>query len=299
MSALDLFSTSQNEGNPGENLQLEIDSILEQSRLTQADKCDNGAPCLAIRKDGHWQIMQGCCNDWTCRRCGQMRAREEYGRIVNGARELHGAGHPLYFLTLTCKGRDMPLARAEAEYMTWTNRFLSTIRAEAKKRGVYWSYVQVTERQERQHPHSHIITTYRPPDGKPYRKGQYIPGGGRAKHAMLYSRYVWTKAEDAGLGSQTDMSVINNPIAVAVYVSKYLFKSAMTTHFPRNWRRIRYAQSFPHLPVQEIEGFPLRNHQDWLRLRMMFEPMVTFDPIVYQVAINHLATDIVLRGKNS
>jgi len=299
MPALDPFSTSQTRGEVSDRLNDEIESALEQSRGAQAEKCENGAPCLAIKKEGHWQVLQGCCNDWTCARCGHMRAREEYGRIVHGARELHAEGHPLYFLTLTCKGKEMSVREAEAGYMEWTNRFLTAIRTEAARRGVYWSYVQVTERQKRQHPHSHLITTYTPPDGKAYRKGQFIPGRRHAPHDMLYSKYVWERAEEAGLGKETDMSVILNPIAVAVYVSKYLFKSAMNTVFPANWRRVRYARSFPKLPIQEIEGFPLVNHSDWIKLRRMGEPMITFDPVVRDTAYAHLVTDVLYKQRGS
>lgn len=297
MSALDPFSISQTRGKVSDRLEADLESALEQSRGVQAAKCENGAPCLAIKKDGHWQVVQGCCNDWTCARCGHMRAREEYGRIVQGTRELHEAGHPLYFLTLTCKGKEMTAREAEAGYMEWTNRFLTAIRTEAKRRGVHWAYVQVTERQKREHPHSHIITTYRPPDSRAYKAGQFIPGGRRAKHDMIYSPYVWLRATEAGLGSQTDMSLIENPIAVAVYVSKYLFKSAMNTVFPSHWRRLRYSHGFPKLPVLEIEGFPLVKHSDWLRLKMMFEPVVTLDPVARDIAHAHLLTDIAYKGR--
>ncbi len=298
MSAFNLFSTSQAREELGGSLTLDIESALEQSKGAQAAKCDNGAPCLAIHKERKWMVMQGCCNDWTCSRCGHMRAREEYGRIVNGANELHKAGRPLYFLTLTCRGKEMPLETAEAQYLTWTNRFLTAIRGEAHKRGIFWSYVQVTERQQRKHPHSHIITTYTPPDGRRYRKGQFFPGGQRATHDMLYSAYVWKRAEDAGLGTQTDLSVITNPIAVAVYVSKYLFKDAMNTRFPPGWRRIRYSQTFPKLPVQEIEGFPLVTHSDWIKLKNMSEPITTRDPVVAEIALLHLVTNMAYTGDN-
>lgn len=61
--------------------------------------------------------------------------------------------------------------------------------------------------------------------------------------------------------------MIENAIAVAVYVSKYLFKDSMTTRFAKNWRRLRYARNFPKLPeTKNSEAFPLVTMQDWHRM---------------------------------
>ena len=68
---------------------------------TKWEKCAKNVPCICIPPNGKpGKIMQACCNDWTCPRCGKMRARYEYGRMVIGARAL-AAIHDLFFLTLT------------------------------------------------------------------------------------------------------------------------------------------------------------------------------------------------------
>jgi len=144
-STLDLFSTSQ----------------------TVTEKCTHNAPylCIPPHADKPGQLMQLCCNDWTCPRCGKMRAKHEYGRIVQGARHIVLTGEQLYFLTLTCPG-DMPLEQAEKEYLKNTNRLLTALRKQFKKadKTASWYYASVTERQKRGHPHSHYLTTACPTD---------------------------------------------------------------------------------------------------------------------------------------
>src|SRR4030042_2464971 len=100
---LDLFSTSQKE-----------------SKI-----CINHAPYICIPetdKPGH--LSQGCCNDWTCPRCGELRAKHEYGRMVEGARTLVAEGKTLWFITITCRG-DISLDMATGSYLADTNSLLS------------------------------------------------------------------------------------------------------------------------------------------------------------------------------
>jgi len=279
----------------------QIEMLLEQSELQQADDCVNKAPCIAILKDaGWWEVVQGCCNDWTCPRCGHIRARHEYGRIVNGAKVL-AERESLFFLTLTCRGGSMSVEDAQEDYLLWTNRLLTTLRANAKKKEIAWVYVQVTERQKRLHPHSHIITTYAPQDAYMIEKGAIIPTDELiplkddpqpkpmfAKHQMLYSPYLWQKAINAGLGWQTDLSIVHSAHGVASYVSKYLFKDSMNTRFPSGWRRIRYSRNFPKMPTKEVEAIPLVHHQDWIKLKLDPRPAMTRDRIVAKIADMHI-----------
>lgn len=269
---LDRLSTSQtNLSGVGEGLRNEIEFQVEQSKAIQAKRCERGAPYIFfVDKAGGGHVVQGCCNDWTCPRCGQIRARTEYGRIVNGAKVLADQGHNLYFWTLTCRGADMPLETAERDYLKWTNRLFTAARAKATRSGSYWAYVQVTERQKRQHPHSHVISSYAPSDAIPYLKGEMLPNGRKAKHNCLWSAWFRAANTSAGLGVECDLSTIENAVAVAVYVSKYLFKDAMTTKFEKNWRRIRYSRNWPKLPDPETgDAFPLVRFADWLRMEAL------------------------------
>jgi len=266
---LDRLSTSQtNIDGIGEGLRNEIEFQIEQSYEVQARRCERGAPYIfyvASNQSAH--IVQGCCNDWTCPRCGQIRARKEYGRIVEGARKLSDEGKSLYFWTLTCRGADMPLETAERDYLIWTNRLLTSVRVKATRSASFWAYVQVTERQKRQHPHSHIISTYAPDDAIPYRKGEFMPNGRKAKHDCLWSEWFRSANIKAGLGAECDLSAIENAVAVAVYVSKYLFKDSMATKFQKGWRRIRYSRNWPKLPdPKNTDAFPLVTLRDWQRM---------------------------------
>jgi len=118
--------------------------------------CIYSAPFIAVIEGKKGRIIQANCNHWDCPRCGILRAKHEYGRIVNGAKLL-GETHALYFYTFTCRGKTLPIHKAQKDYLLWTNRLLSNMRAMCRKEGGTWAYVQVTERQKRGHPHSHLI----------------------------------------------------------------------------------------------------------------------------------------------
>lgn len=254
------------------DMQDEIAFQLEQVKsLAITEKCQNVAPYIFYQEaTGMAHVVQGCCNDWTCPRCGGLRAKHEYARIVNGAKVMQQEARSLYFWTLTCRGKDMPLETAEKEYMKWTNRLLTSARTKATRAGEFWCYAQVTERQRRQHPHSHLISTYCPPDAVSVCRGERLPNGRTAKHDTLWSEWFIAANARAGLGIECDLSLIRTPEAVAVYVAKYLFKTAMTTKWPKGWKRIRYSHSWPKLPVQEnITAFPLIKLNDWRRMEAL------------------------------
>lgn len=303
LSALDLLSTSQKNGADdapllsgiSPELRFEIEFQLEQSKAIQAPKCDKRAPFIFfVDNTGQGRLVQGCCNDWTCKRCGHIRAREEYGRIVEGARKLSEEGHKLYFWTLTCRGKDCSVEEAESNYLLWTNRLLSSCRYQAKKRNDTLAYVQVTERQQRQHPHSHLICTFIPSDVQFFAEGELLPNKRSAKHDCLWSEWFRDANVKAGLGIECDLSEIREPIAVAVYVSKYLFKDAMNTRWPAGWKRIRYSQNYPKLPTRTPEiAFPLIRLADWRRLAALDMTVRADDQYCYEAAIARLVLNVV------
>lgn len=295
-ASLDQFSTSQTTPlETSEALRFEAEFQIEQSYAVQGETCENHAPYIYfVDSAGSARLVQGCCNSWTCRRCGQIRARKEYGRIVDGARQLHASGHLLYFWTLTCQGKEMPLETAETEYLIWTNRLFTAARTKAARAGAFWCYVQVTERQARGHPHSHVISTYSPPDAVEYGVGSRLPNGRIATHDTLWSEWFRSANVRAGLGVECDLSYIQNPVAVAVYVSKYLFKDSMGTKFEKGWRRIRYAQSFPKLPeVQNEQAFPVVTFADWQRVEKIGKPTRTDSEYTYYAALARLITCVL------
>lgn len=296
INPLDLLSTSQK---IGEKIRADVEFEFEQSRAVQADVCHGGAPFICYRDImGKWHLVQGCCNDWLCPRCGQIRARHEFGRIVNGAKGLTENGHKLNFVTLTCRGREMPLEEAQENYLKWTNRLLSAMRAQAKKGDDFWCYVQVTERQKRQHPHSHLITTFLPDDAVltyETRKGK----DGQEYQAEIYvSKWFIDRNKSAGLGSQCRIEPVHNPIGLAAYVAKYLFKDCMTTEWPSGWKRVRYSQSWPELPSPEsLEAFPVVKPADWQRVAAIDAFVYADSQYTYERALARLVVNILYKSK--
>jgi len=281
-SSLDLYSTSQ------EN---ECFSNL---------RCAYFAPYFAYQKDGKiYGLTQGSCNHWDCPRCGIYRAKMEYGRIVNGILLLSAATR-ICFITITCKGKSLSVAQAETQYLQWTNSFITACRTKAKRDNKDWHYVQVTEKQRRGHPHSHILTTFDPQDTFIGRKFGWATVDGEQQQVADYAfRSDWLQAQviRSGLGEQYDISFVNSAAAASRYVAKYMFKDSMFgTHWPRGWKRVRYSQSFPKLPEKETNAFVLLSRSDWLKLASLAAIVITDSPQTKAEALYQLAGNDILVG---
>jgi len=256
--------------------------------------CAYNAPRFAYRVGGaRWMIGQGCCNHWDCPRCGLIRARQEYGRIVVGLRVISKLA-PIYFITLTCRGREMSKAEADENYMKWTNRFLTAARAKSKRAGQYWAYVQVTERQRRGHAHSHILTLFNPGDIVAGEKKRWrIDNAGiRRWEVVRAETSAWVQREvvRSGLGSQYDISTVDTVEGASRYVAKYLFKPSIFENiWPKSWKRVRYSQSFPKLPEFDKDVIVLVAITDWQELARRAVVVTTttlddFDYVSYALA---------------
>lgn len=261
-------------------------------------RCVNNAPLFAVNTGNVFSVLQGCCNSWTCPRCGEMRARHEYGRIVHGCGEL-SVNHELYFITITTRGSGLSVRDAHNNYLLWTNRLLSTLRANSKKRGLHWCYAQVTEHQKRGHPHSHFISTYHPDDLTNGKKRTWHTDS-QGKRVVEYvdrlnSDYLRDKCVSAGLGKVYDISNVRSVEGTSRYIAKYLFKDGMfTDDFPKNWRRVRYSHSFPKLPERETNAFILLEKKDWERLAKEASFIKTREEIVYTMVCNRLNGDGII-----
>jgi len=233
--------------------------------------CDYNAPKYAYRVGGkRWMIAQGCCNHWDCKRCGLIRARQEYGRIVAGCREIAHIA-PIIFITLTCRGKEMSKAEADENYMKWTNRLLTAARVKAKRAGQFWTYVQVTERQKRGHAHSHILTLFNPGDIVAGEKKTWrLDNQGVRRWEMVKaetSEWLGNQVVRSGLGEQYDISTVDTAEGASRYVAKYLFKPSIFENiWPKHWKRVRYAHSFPKLPAFEKDVIVLLALADWEQL---------------------------------
>jgi len=295
MPLLDLFSTSQTtRKHPHSNDRKNDKQVY--------DACMNNAPYFAYQIEGKkWGVVQGCCNNWNCPRCGQQRAKEEYGRIVVGAREI-AKTETLYLFTTTCRGRELGLEDAENCYLEWSNRLLTRLRTQAIRSGRKWYYACVTERQKRQHPHSHYITNYCPTDAIFIEKGEgkysYILGQWMAaRHATLESYSLELACTECGLGCQYDLSKLQSVEAGSRYAAKYLFKAGIfETIWPKGWKRVRYSQTWPKFDRQPTGAFVLLASIDWLRLSRAALIITTQNDGVKKVCEAHLSrADVIIQ----
>lgn len=294
LTYLDLFSTSQTKRDNHRPVDRPPDRRI-------FDACVNNAPYFGYQIDGKkWGIVQGCCNDWNCPRCGQQRAREEYGRIVVGSREI-AKFYPLYLFTITCRGKELNYEQAEAGFLEWTNRLLTRLRTATKRVGGAWFYASVTERQDRLHPHSHFITTYCPLDTIDIPKGRqkYFFTEAKsypAKHNTLQSETLERACVECGLGRQYDLSRIESVEGASRYAAKYLFKAAIfETRWPKGWRRVRYSQNWPKLPEVKSDALLLLRNEDWEHLARLALIVQTKDDGAHAVALSKLRhADVII-----
>lgn len=275
LTTLDLFSISQT-------------TCAEPTAVANVC-CTYSAPYFAYCEEGnHYAVSQGNCHHWDCPRCGIGRAKQEYWRIVQGALALGKQGFPLWWITITTRGAGLKVEEAEKKYLQWTNRLLSNLRAYSARHNRAWVYVQVTERQKRRHPHSHILTTFYPDDAViGVRENWYTDRFGvrrREYEDSWRSDYLLSAVCGSGLGEQYDIKPVEEPIAVGRYIAKYMFKTSLLTIWPEHWRRVRYSHNFPRQEQPKTNAFPLIRAQDWYELATMAEVVTCADTDVYSKA---------------
>lgn len=234
-------------------------------------RCLYGAPYFAVeRTPKRFRVVQGCCNHWDCPKCGIQVAKQHYGRIVAGAREVAQTSE-LWFITVTCRGKEVSVETAEKSYLAWTSRFLDACYAKSKRSGAPWVYAQVTEKQKRGHPHSHILTTFQPGDLVDGVVENWATGSDGRKYLeykdALRSEWLQCMVCSAGLGDQYDISAVREIEAASRYVAKYMFKDTQfSASFPKGWKRVRYSQSWPKLKRKKTNAFVLMSKEDWALL---------------------------------
>lgn len=234
-------------------------------------RCRYNAPYFAIeRSEKRFKIVQGCCNHWDCPKCGIQVAKAHYGRIVVGARAIHET-EEMWFITVTCRGKELTVEDAKAHYLEWTSKFLDACYSRAKRAGMAWAYVQVTELQRRGHPHSHILTTFHPSDLFCGTVDKWKTGVNGLlvcnKVPALRSDWLAAQVKKSGLGTEYDISRVQTVEACSRYVAKYMFKkSQFSADFPKRWKRVRYAQSWPKVTRQKSNAFVLLSQSDWREL---------------------------------
>lgn len=325
---LDLSSISQSEGKPVTDLgflQSEALGYLEDylsgeksgtakhgmakgAKVADEPKdiaCIYHAPYFAIQnKDHNWSVRLGNCHHWDCPRCGTGRAKKEYWRIIQGCDEITKQGHQLYFLTLTTRGAGLSVKEAEANYLLWTNRCLSNLRYQSVRDNGYWCYVQVTERQNRHHPHSHILTTYKPVDLTDGTNRKWKQRDGKKEWYdvdCLRSESLQNAIRSSGLGEQYDISEVREASAVSRYVAKYLFKKALHTVWPSNWHRVRYSRNWPKSEKPESENvLVLLRAADWYNLATLTDKVVCYDHFTAEKVKEYLHVyPVVVREKTT
>lgn len=188
----------------------------------------------------------------------------------------------------------MSLEEAEKCYLEWTNRLMTACRAKATRTSKKhpapekWSYAAVTERQDRGHPHSHILITYAPPDARLFKEDDTLPNGRVAKHDTLWSEWFRGQVVKSGLGSECEISPVANPVSASAYIAKYLFKSSVNTRWPEGWRRVRYSQNYPKLPRDKNPtAIALIKHADWIAAGNSVPFIETDSQYTYERALAH------------
>jgi hypothetical protein len=212
--------------------------------------------------------------------------------MVEGCRDL-ASRYDLYFITITCKGREISHEFAEQHYGEWTNRLLDASRAKSKRAGREWHYVQVTERQKRRHPHSHFITTFCPPitETITVRKKKKQESGQYKVIISTHLRSDWFAGQlcKSGLGEQYDITKVGEAEAASRYVAKYLFKPTIfASDWPKGWKRIRYSQSFPKQEERQTDAIVLITQEDWYKLAKKALFVTVGDLDVFEEVSNRL-----------
>jgi len=293
---LDQYSTSPTNGTPEEALGFLSSPEFE---VKQAESCVYHAPYFAYETQvKHWVVSQGNCHHWDCPRCGIGRAKQEYWRVVNGCDEITKQGKKLWFITVTTRGADLSLEEAEQNYLQWTNRLLDNLRIQTKRNGGYWCYVQVTERQRRGHPHSHILTTFEPSDAVEGCVQQWeVVNGKRQAYwkDALRSDILQAAVCNAGLGEQYDLSSVENAAAASRYVAKYFFKASLHSVWPSRWKRVRYSQNWPKPQRDTTNAMVLLKRDDWqnlMRMAVFIRPKTDSD--LREIAIHARGSDVII-----
>jgi len=188
-------------------------------------------------------------------------------------------------------------------YLEWTNKLLTCWRTHATRHHQKWCYAAVTEHQKRGHPHSHILTTWQPPDVQEGLRSNWITAADGSKvheeTKAIRSNYVHESCVRAGLGSQYDISRVKSSEAASRYVAKYLFKNTIfTERWPRGWKRVRYSQNFPKLSDMKTDAFVLMTREDWQKLGKLASVISVEDYVVGEIVSHHIPnTNVILREK--
>jgi len=204
--------------------------------------------------------------------------------MVYGAQALADEGHDLYFWTLTCRGKELSYEDAMDGYLLWTNRLLTAARAYAHRKGIFWSYAQVTEHQKRTraHPHSHLLTSFLPADAVQHKQAN--------GHQYYVSEWLTAHVEIAGLGEQWQYSKASSVEATARYIAKYMFKTSQLETWPPNWHRVRYSRNWPKPPYLKADWVTtLLTPEHWRDAANYPETFVCETPEIYAQAQHRMA----------
>jgi hypothetical protein len=101
------------------------------------------------------------------------------------------------------------------------------------------------------------------------------------------------------LGKEYDITPAGKVEAVSRYVAKYLFKeNIFNDRWPKNWRRVRYSQSFPKLERRSTDAFVLLKRDDWEKLARIAVIVTAKDADAVEEAQFWLrGSDVVLLNK--
>jgi hypothetical protein len=168
------------------------------------------------------------CKSWQCPYCGVINTRAWAARAYHGATLLAGAGHDVYFLTLTSSPKLAAIGTLKVFPKAWAK--LST---RARRSAPEGQYLMVPELHQDGRLHVHALVTW-----------------------DMDERWWKDNAAQCGLGYMAKLIVVAEPGIAAWYLTKYLSKSLGVAAWPENFRRVRTSQGWPAMPeMPEPEGW--------------------------------------------
>jgi len=156
------------------------------------------------------------CKMWSCPVCGKANAWAWAFRAQDGAKELHAAGEPVAFVTLTPHEKLTPGQSWWVMPKAWMK-----LQARVRRAARGFEYLCVPELHKSGKVHLHMLTT-----------------------AGLAKRWWKTNGRECGFGYQNDAQEVWSVGGVIGYVEKYLMKG-LGDDVPKGTRRVRTSRGWP------------------------------------------------------
>ena len=183
----------------------------------EMSRCPNPGPLL-IRKNKDTfkaELFRPPCKQWNCPYCGPMLAKEWAFVAWHGTRKFQNEGVKVVFATITSHEKLTQKTSMDVWPSAWKKLRQRIVREYGPMQ-----YFMVSEQHRSGVLHMHALVT-----------------------AEMRLTWLKTAARGCGLGYMADVKPVDQSIAAAFYVSKYLGKFGLV--WPKGWRRVRISQDWP------------------------------------------------------